>query len=43
VIGQLSELSVTILERAKTHGRVTVSGIVTLTNANRNTAKKHLP
>jgi Fic family protein len=42
VIGQLSELSVTILELAKAHGRVTVSQIVALTNANRNTVKKHL-
>ncbi len=42
VMDRLPELSVTILELAKTHGRVTVSQIVTLTEANRNTVKKHL-
>lgn len=42
VIGTLPELSVKILELAKEHGRLTVSQIVDLTNANRNTVKKHL-
>lgn len=42
VIGTLPELSVRILELAKEHGRLTVSQIVDLTNANRNTVKKHL-
>jgi len=40
--GGLAELSVKILELAKEHGRLTVSQIVNLTNANRNTVKKHL-
>ena len=38
----LLELSVQILELAKEHGRVTVSQIVSITGANRNTVKKHL-
>ena len=42
VIGTLPELSVTILELAKEHGRLTISQIVDLTDANRNTVKKHL-
>lgn len=42
VIGALPELSVKILELAKEHGRLTVSQIVNLTSANRNTVKKHL-
>jgi predicted HTH transcriptional regulator len=31
-----------ILERAKEHGRVTISQIVQITEASRNTVKKHL-
>lgn len=42
VIGTLPELSVTILEFAKEHGRITIGQIVELTGANRNTVKKHL-
>ena len=42
VIGALPNLSVQILELAKDHGRLTIGQIVTLTNANRNTVKKHL-
>lgn len=39
---RLPELSVNILELATEHGRLTVSQIVDLTGANRNTVKKHL-
>ena len=42
VIGVLPELSVKILELAKEHGRLTMGQIVGLTNANRNTVKKHI-
>jgi Fic family protein len=42
LMGQLQELSLQILELAKSRGRVTVREIVTLTDANRNTVKKHL-
>ena len=42
LLGQLPELSLQILELAKSRGRVTNSEIVTLTQANRNTVKKHL-
>ncbi|MDH5721900.1 MAG: Fic family protein [Alphaproteobacteria bacterium] len=42
VIGTLPELSVKILELAKEHGRLTIGQIVDLTDANRNTVKKHL-
>lgn len=42
VIGTLPELSVTILELAKEHGRLTIGQIVDLTGGNRNTIKKHL-
>jgi len=42
IIGTLPELSVQILELAKEHGRLTISEIVTVTSANRNTVKKHL-
>ena len=42
VLGTLPELSIQILELAKDHGRMTVSQIVSLTGANRNTVKKHL-
>lgn len=39
---QLPELSLQILELVKSRGRITISEIVTLTGANRNTVKKHL-
>ncbi len=42
LLGQLPELSLKILELAKSRGRVTISDAVVLTNANRNTIKKHL-
>jgi Fic family protein len=42
LLGQLPELSVSILELVKSRGRITISEIVTLTGANRNTVKKHL-
>ncbi len=42
LMGQLPELSIQILELAKSRGRLTVREIVTITNANRNTIKKHL-
>ena len=42
LLGQLPELSLKILEIAKSRGRITISDIVVLTNANRNTIKKHL-
>jgi Fic family protein len=42
LMGQLPELSLQILELAKSRGRVTVREIVTITNGNRNTIKKHL-
>ena len=42
LLGQLPELSVSILELAKSRGRITISEVVTLTGANRNTIKKHL-
>jgi len=42
LLGQLPELSLHILELVKSRGRITISDIVTLTNANRNTIKKHL-
>lgn len=38
----LPELSLQILELAKEHGRLTISQIVQITGANRNTVKKHL-
>jgi len=38
----LSALSLTILQLAKEHGRLTVADVVKLTGANRNTIKKHL-
>ncbi|MDP1727004.1 MAG: Fic family protein [Bacteroidota bacterium] len=40
--GQLPELSFQILELIKSRGRATVKDIVAVTNANRNTIKKHL-
>lgn len=42
LLGQLPKLSMEILELAKSRGRVTISEIVVLTKANRNTVKKHL-
>lgn len=42
VMATLPELSVQILELVKEHGRVTLSQIVSITGANRNTVKKHL-
>lgn len=42
LVAKLPELSVRILELATEHGRLTVSQIVELTEANRNTVKKHL-
>ena len=39
---RLPELSVRIMELATGHGRLTVSQIVAMTGANRNTVKKHL-
>ena len=42
LIVNLPELSVQILELAKAHGRITVSQIVGMAGANRNTVKKHL-
>ena len=42
LIDTLPELSLQILELAKAHGRLTISQIVQITGANRNTVKKHL-
>ena len=42
VIETLPDLSIQILELVKEHGKVTNSQIVKLTEANRNTVKKHL-
>jgi Fic family protein len=42
LMGQLPDLSLQILNLAKSRGRITVREIVILTNANRNTVKKHL-
>lgn len=42
ILTQLPELSQKILGIIKSRGRATISDIVTLTNANRNTIKKHL-
>jgi Fic family protein len=42
LMGQLSELSLQILELAKSRSRITIKEIVAITNANRNTVKKHL-
>ncbi len=42
LLTQLPELSLHILELARSRGRVTNSEIVTITGANRNTVKKHL-
>lgn len=42
LMAQLPELSLQILEIAKSRGRITVREIVSITAANRNTVKKHL-
>lgn len=42
LMATLPELSLKILEQLKSRGRITIREIVTLTNANRNTVKKHL-
>lgn len=42
VLGTLPELSLQIIDAVKERGRVTISEIVNLTGANRNTVKKHL-
>ncbi len=42
LLSQLPGLSIKILELTKSRGRITISNIVVLTNANRNTIKKHL-
>lgn len=42
LIVNLPELSVQILELSKAHGRITISQIVGMAGANRNTVKKHL-
>ncbi len=42
LVAKLPELSVRILELATEHGRLSVSQIVDITGANRNTVKKHL-
>jgi Fic family protein len=42
LLGQLPELSLKIVGLIKSRGRATISDVVTLTNANRNTVKKHL-
>lgn len=39
---QLPDLSLKILQLVQSRGRATISDIVTITNANRNTVKKHL-
>jgi Fic family protein len=39
---QLPQLSLQILELIRSRGRITISEVVTLTEANRNTVKKHL-
>jgi len=42
LLGQLPELSLKIVELTKSRGRISISDIVVLTSANRNTIKKHL-
>lgn len=42
LLSQLPELSLKILELVKSRGRIKISDVVVLTNANRNTIKKHL-
>lgn len=41
ILSSLPELSLQILDHAKQHGRVTMTDMMTLTDANRNTIKKH--
>jgi DeoR/GlpR family transcriptional regulator of sugar metabolism len=41
VLAVLPELSLRIIERAREHGRVTISDIVRLTGSSRNTMKQH--
>jgi predicted HTH transcriptional regulator len=40
--GHLPELSLNVLELARSRGRITIGEIALLTNANRNTIKKQL-
>ncbi len=42
LMAKLPDLSLQILDLVKSRGRITISEVVTLTNANRNTIKKHL-
>ncbi|MEO1456687.1 MAG: DUF977 family protein, partial [Pseudomonadota bacterium] len=42
ILGELPELSVTILELTRERGRVTVAEIAMVTGASRNTVKDHL-
>jgi Fic family protein len=42
VMGKLPELSLEIIDAIKERGRITISEVVKLTGANRNTVKKHL-
>jgi Fic family protein len=42
LLGKLPGLSLNILEITKSRGRITISDVVVLSNANRNTIKKHL-
>ena len=42
IMATLPDLSLQIIETIKQRGRITISEIVTLTGANRNTVKKHL-
>lgn len=42
LMAKLPYLSLQILDLVKSRGRITISEVVTLTNANRNTIKKHL-
>jgi Fic family protein len=41
LLSNLPELSIQILDHARQHGRVTMADMVTLSDANRNTIKKH--
>ena len=42
LLTQLPELALKIVELAKSRGRITIGEVVILTEANRNTVKKHL-
>lgn len=42
LVAALPELSMQILELAQEHGRLTITQVVQITRANRNTVKKHL-